>query len=274
LFSQYRTLFASLAQGFLSAIQLEAGTAIQQAKGGVRFHGAHCGTSDGKICNFFVAPMAKRYDLIVFDWDGTLMDSTAIITGSIQQACRDLDLLVPDDNTARHVIGLGLNQALRYAVPDAPEAMYEPLVLRYRHHFLSQDKTIPLFAGVRETIEDLHRMGYWLAVATGKNSAGLERALMNTDLKQFFHATRTAEQTFSKPHPAMLQEIMEELSVTPANTLMIGDTTHDIQMAINAGVDAVAVGYGAHPHEQLQELNPLAFVRDVAELTAWLRNNA
>jgi phosphoglycolate phosphatase len=218
--------------------------------------------------------MAKRYDLIVFDWDGTVMDSTAVIAGSIQAACRDLGLKVPDDEAARHVIGLGLSQALRHAVPDAPESMYEPLVARYRHHFLIQDAAIPLFEGARETLAELHDAGYWLAVATGKSRAGLDRALDSTGLKEYFHATRTADQTFSKPDPAMLFELLDELAVTAGRALMIGDTTHDVQMAQNAQVDAVAVGYGAHPPEQLQELNPLALVKDFAELRAWLKANA
>lgn len=218
--------------------------------------------------------MSKRYDLIVFDWDGTVMDSTAIIAASIQSACRDLSLTVPDDETARHVIGLGLMQALRHAVPDAPEEMYDPLVERYRHHFLSQDQTIPLFDGARETIVELFDAGYSLGVATGKNRAGLARALESTGMKCYFHATRTAEQTFSKPNPAMLFELMEELAVSPERTLMVGDTTHDVQLAINAGVDVVAVSYGAHPASQLQALNPLALVHDFAQLRAWFKNNA
>lgn len=226
------------------------------------------------ISEFLLAGMAKRYELIVFDWDGTVMDSTAVISESIQAACRDLGLAVPDDMTSRHVIGLGLNQALRHAVPDAPESMYEPLVARYRHHFMMKDQAILLFEGVRETIAELHGAGYWLGVATGKSRAGLERALASANLKQYFHATRTADQTLSKPDPAMLLELMDEMSVDAGRTLMIGDTTHDVQMAQNAGVDAVAVGYGAHPTEQLRELNPLALVRDVAELRAWLRANA
>ena len=145
---------------------------------------------------------------------------------------------------------------------------------RYRHHFLAQDRAIPLFAGARETLAELHEAGYWLAVATGKSRMGLDRALESTGLKQYFHATRTADQTFSKPHPAMLLELMEELAVSAERALMIGDTTHDMQMAQNAQVDAVAVGYGAHPPEQLQELNPLALVQDFAELRAWLKANA
>jgi phosphoglycolate phosphatase len=218
--------------------------------------------------------MKKRYDLIVFDWDGTVMDSTAIIAASIQAACRDLNLPVPDDETARHVIGLGLMQALRHAVPDAPEAMYEPLVARYRHHFHSQNESIPLFDQARETIIELHDAGYQLAVATGKNRNGLDHALETTQMGGYFHATRTADRTFSKPHPAMLQEIMDELDVPPERTLMIGDTTHDLQMAINAGVDAVGVTHGAHPEEQLRELNPIALMNDFSELRSWFRVNA
>lgn len=215
--------------------------------------------------------MTKRYDLIVFDWDGTLIDSTAIIAGSIQAACRDLKLPVPDDETARHVIGLGLVQALRYAVPEAPEKMYEPLVARYRHHFLSQHDAIPLFDQARETIVELCDAGYQLAVATGKNRIGLDRALETTQMGRYFHATRTADRTFSKPHPAMLLELMDELDVLPERTVMIGDTTHDLQMAINAGVDAVGVTHGAHPEDQLRELNPVALLNDFAELRAWFK---
>jgi phosphoglycolate phosphatase len=218
--------------------------------------------------------MGKRYDLIVFDWDGTVMDSTAVIAGSIQSACRDLGLTVPNDETARHVIGLGLDQALRYAVPDMPETMRPDLVARYRYHFLSRDAAIPLFDGARETIAELHEAGYWLGVATGKNSNGLNRALDSSGMREYFHATRTADVTFSKPNPAMLFELMEELGVSAERTLMVGDTTHDLQMAQNAKVDAVAMGHGAHPAEQLQELNPLVLVGDFAELRAWFKINA
>ncbi|MGA9666291.1 MAG: HAD-IA family hydrolase [Gallionella sp.] len=218
--------------------------------------------------------MGRRYDLIVFDWDGTVMDSTAVIAGSIQAACRDLGLAVPDDETARHVIGLGLDQALQYAVPDLTDAMRPDLVERYRYHFLSQDEAIPLFDGARETIAELHGAGYRLGVATGKSSNGLNRALASSGLKGYFHATRTADRTFSKPDPAMLLELMDELAVSAERTLMIGDTTHDLQMAQNAGVDAVAMGHGAHSPQQLRESNPLALVDDFAGLRAWFRTNA
>jgi phosphoglycolate phosphatase len=152
--------------------------------------------------------------------------------------------------------------------------MYEPLAARYRHHFLAQDASIPLFAGARETIMELHGQGYWLAVATGKNRNGLNRVLAMSELGEYFHATRTADQTFSKPHPAMLLEIMDELGLSAERVLMVGDTTHDLQMAINAGVDAVGVTHGAHPAEQLRALSPLALLDDFIELRAWLKANA
>ena len=218
--------------------------------------------------------MTKRYDLIVFDWDGTLMDSTAIIAGSIQAACHDLGLPVPSDEAARHVIGMGLAGALRHAVPDAPETMVEPLVERYRYHFLARDETIPLFVGAREAVAELLGAGYMLAVATGKSRAGLSRAMQATGMQHYFLSSRTADESFSKPHPAMLLEIMDELGVMPERALMVGDTTHDLQMAHNAGVDAVGMTHGAHPLEQLRALRPLALLDDFAGLRVWLRNHA
>lgn len=213
--------------------------------------------------------MAKHYDLIVFDWDGTLMDSTSVIAGSIQAACRDLGLPVPSDEAARHVIGMGLAGALRHVVPDAPESMVEPLVERYRHHFLVQDEGIPLFAGARELIAELHGAGRGLAVATGKSRNGLSRAMRATGMQQYFHSSRTADETFSKPHPAMLLEIMDELGIAPERTLMVGDTTHDLQMARNAGVDAAGMTHGAHPEDQLRALQPLVLLGGFAALREW-----
>lgn len=218
--------------------------------------------------------MAKRYDLIVFDWDGTVMDSTAVIAGSIQAACRDLELPVPSDEAARHVIGMGLVEALRYAVPEAPEEMYEPLANSYRRHFLAQDASIPLFEGARETIAELHGAGHMLAVATGKSRNGLDRALRNSDMEHYFHASRTADETFSKPHPAMLHELMDEFGLHPERVLMIGDTTHDLQMAANAGVDALGMKHGAHPEEHLSMLKTVALLENFAELREWLAANA
>ncbi len=218
--------------------------------------------------------MSKRYDLIVFDWDGTVMDSTAAIAGSIQAACRGLALPVPDDETARQVIGLGLEQALRRAVPNIPESKRPDLMALYRHHFIVQSESIPLYEGARETIDELHKAGYLLAVATGMSRAGLERALNASGLKKYFHATRTADVAFSKPDPAMLLELIKELAVDTKRTLMVGDTTHDLLMAQNANVDAVGMLHGAHLPEQLRALKPLALVEDFAELRTWLKDNA
>jgi phosphoglycolate phosphatase len=218
--------------------------------------------------------MNKRYDLIVFDWDGTVVDSTAVIANSIQAACRDLDLPVPSDEAARHVIGMGLQQALRHAVPKAPETMIQPLVERYRHHYFAQDEDILLFDGARDTIAGLYDAGYRLAVATGKSRAGLDRSMRASGMDVYFHATRTADQTFSKPHPAMLLELMDELDVEPGRVLMVGDTTHDLQMAINAGVEAVGMSHGAHPAGQLIELRPLALLGDFTEFREWIRAHA
>ena len=218
--------------------------------------------------------MAKHYDLIVFDWDGTVMDSTAVIASSIQAACRDFGLNEPSDVAAKHVIGLGLNEALRQAVPDLQESQRDDLVARYRYHFLAQGEAIPLFEGAQQTIAELHAAGHWLAVATGKSRQGLKRALQTSGMESYFHATRTADQTFSKPHPAMLLEIMDELGVMAQRVLMVGDTTHDLQMARNAGVDAIGMTHGAHPEDQLRALEPLALLGDFVGLRAWFKEYA
>ena len=218
--------------------------------------------------------MAMRYDLIVFDWDGTVMDSTAVIASSIQAACRDMGFAEPSDAAAKHVIGLGLQEALRQAVPDLQENQRDDLVARYRHHFLSQGEAIPLFEGAQQTIAQLHTAGHWLAVATGKSQQGLKRAMQTSGMESYFHATRTADQTFSKPHPAMLLEIMDELGVTAQRALMVGDTTHDLQMARNAGVDSIGMTHGAHPVDLLRALEPLALIDDFVGLRAWLNEYA
>jgi phosphoglycolate phosphatase len=218
--------------------------------------------------------MAKRFELLVFDWDGTLLDSAGAIVSAIQSACRDLDLPEPSDERARHVIGLGLGDALRHAVPELPEHHYEKMVDRYRHHYLSRDHELQLFAGAAALIGELAEAGFLLAVATGKSRAGLDRAFKTSGLGEFFKDSRCADECFSKPHPQMLEELMERFSVTPDRTLMIGDTTHDLQMAKNAGVAGLAVDYGAHTAEALDVLKPLARLHKIEELAAWLRLNA
>lgn len=218
--------------------------------------------------------MSRRFDLLVFDWDGTLMDSTAVIVKSIQSSCRDLGLPVPDDARAGHVIGLGLKDALTYAVPELATADYPKMAERYSHHFRSHDNQMAPFGGVDTMLRDLADAGFMLAVATGKSRAGLDRVFNSTGLGASFIASRCADECFSKPHPAMLLELMDQLGVTPARTLMIGDTTHDLQMAINAGVAGLGVTYGAHPKPQLEELRPLATVNHIGELASWLRAHA
>ncbi len=216
----------------------------------------------------------RRFQLIVFDWDGTLMDSAATIVAAIQSASRDLSLPVPDVQKARHVIGLGLADALSYLFPELDAAGYEGVADRYRFHYLARDDEIPLFDGVREMMSELADAGFLLAVATGKSRRGLDRALDATGLRSLFHATRCADEAFSKPHPAMLLEIMDELGTTAGHTLMVGDTTHDLEMARNASVAPVAVTYGAHSRDSLYACAPLACLDTVPALRAWFAVNA
>ena len=218
--------------------------------------------------------MDRRYELIVFDWDGTLLDSAAAIVRAIQSACRDLGLPVPTQARARHVIGLGLDEALGYAVPELARADFPKMVERYRYHYLARDHELALFAGAAALVERLARDGRMLAVATGKSRHGLTRALSHAGLGAHFHATRCADECFSKPHPAMLLELMDELVTEPARTLMIGDTSHDLEMAHNAGVDAVAISHGAHDAAALRALPHRVCVDSIAALDRWLAQNA
>ena len=216
----------------------------------------------------------QQFDLIVFDWDGTLMDSTAHIVRSIQAACRDLDLPVPADEAARYVIGLGLRDALQIAAPTLDPADYPRLAERYRYHYLIRDAKTELFDGVRELLGELRDEGYLLAVATGKSRVGLNRALDEARLTSLFDGTRCADETFSKPHPAMLQELTRELGQALERTVMIGDTTHDLLMASNAGAAGIAVTYGAHEADALAALEPRFVADSVPALADWLRAHA
>lgn len=216
---------------------------------------------------------ARRYRLLAFDWDGTLADSTAIIASAIQAALRDLGEPVPDEMAARFVIGLGLADALRNVAPGLPLHRHGELAARYRAHYLQHEDNVPLFDGVGALLADLEAGGHYLAVATGKSRHGLDRALVRADLVTRFHATRCADEGFPKPHPGMLLHLMDRLGVEPHETLMIGDTTHDLDLARNAGVDAVAVGYGAHDVDALRGARPRALVHSIDELRAWLAAN-
>ncbi|EXU81224.1 HAD-IA family hydrolase [Comamonas aquatica] len=217
---------------------------------------------------------ARKFDLIAFDWDGTLFDSTAAITRSIQLAVADVGGTVPSDAQASYVIGMALLPALAHAAPDVPQEKYNDLANRYRYHYLKQQELITLFAGVLPMLEALRERGHWLAVATGKSRRGLNEALQHADLRGMFDSSRTADETAGKPHPLMLQELMAELDVPPERLLMIGDTTHDLEMARNAGCASVAVAYGAHDPRDLQACQPLHVAADVADLHQWLRSNA
>ena len=217
---------------------------------------------------------APRYALIVFDWDGTLADSTQAIALSIQAACVDMGCPAPSLDAARHVIGLGLHEAMAYLVPGLPTSDYEQMIQRYRAHWLPRDPQVALFPGSVAMLAQLAERGHMLAIATGKSSAGLRRALHATGVADFFAATRCADECASKPAPDMLHELMQELATLPEQTLMVGDTTHDLQMARHAGVDALAICHGAHARDNLAALEPLACLDDTAQLAQWLQSHA
>ena len=213
---------------------------------------------------------ARNYDLIVFDWDGTLYDSTALNVRSIHEACRDLGAAVPTDTQAAYVIGLGLQDALRHCVPELAAEKYPALGLRYRHHYFERQHALSMFDGTLAMLQALKVRGHALAVATGKGRRGLDEALAHAQLRGLFDATRTADETASKPDPRMLNELMQELGTLPARTLMIGDTTHDLLLARNAGTPRVAVSYGAHEPEAFEAFAPLTVVHSTRELHDWL----
>lgn len=215
----------------------------------------------------------ERFGLIVFDWDGTLVDSTAHIAVCIQKAFSDTGLPVPDDRSAKHVIGLGLTDTFNYLCPDITPEQHNGVIDRYKYHFLTADKSIKAFDYVAEGLQKLADRQYLLAVATGKSRVGLDRALKEVSFGHQFVKTRCGDEGFPKPHPDMLHVLMDHVGVSPAQTLMIGDTTHDLELARNAGAFGIGVSYGAHPKDQLQKLSPLACVDDFPELIEWIEKN-
>jgi phosphoglycolate phosphatase len=216
----------------------------------------------------------KQFDLIAFDWDGTLFDSTALIVRCIQNACRDVGAPVPAEADAAYVIGLGLADALRHVAPGLPPEQYPALGNRYRHHYFASQHELSLFPGSVEMLQALKARHHWLAVATGKGRRGLDEALAHAELHGMFDASRTADETASKPHPMMLEQLMTQFGVAPERTLMIGDTTHDLQLAQNAGTRAVAVSFGAHDHESFDAFEPLFVAHSTRELHDWLIDHA
>jgi phosphoglycolate phosphatase len=213
-----------------------------------------------------------KYRLVVFDWDGTIIDSASAIAQCIRDAAADLGLPVPTRERASHVIGLGLHDALRGAVPDLPAERVSEFVARYRVHFLKSEDSMVLFDGMRELLDSLHKQRI-LGIATGKSRRGLDRALEATGLAPYFRASRCADETHPKPHPAMLLELMDQLGADREQVLMIGDTSHDLEMARAARVDCVAVTYGAHAEQGLRACSPKACVASVAELGTWLTSH-
>ena len=212
----------------------------------------------------------KRYKAVIFDWDGTVMDSTSSIVAAIQAACVDMELPVPSVQDASWVIGLSLQSALQRCAPTLTEDRVPAFIERYRHHFFRYDKELKMFDGVVPFIEDLRKKEIRLGVATGKSRVGLDRVLKAQELVSHFHCTRCADESQGKPHPAMLFDIMKTLDLQPEDVIMVGDTTHDVRMATSAGVDSMAVTYGAHSRRTLLTSEPTVMVSSVAEMKGWL----
>jgi phosphoglycolate phosphatase len=214
--------------------------------------------------------MTKQFDLIVWDWDGTLADSTGMITNAILKAAEQVGLPALSAKTASNIIGLGLKESIHTLYGDIPTEQAKALAAQYTVNYYAGESEIPLFEGAVDTIMALHKRGFKLAVATGKGRRGLNLALEHSGLGRYFHSTRTVDECFSKPHPQMLDELMEHLVVMPERTLMIGDTSYDLQMAQNAGVSAVGVTYGAQAAEQWQHLKPKQQFSNFTSLSTWL----
>ena len=212
----------------------------------------------------------KHYEAVIFDWDGTLMDSTHSIVESIQLAAADVGLPVPSTLQASWIIGMSLEAGLYKAVPELTADLVPSFMERYRHHFFQRDQTIKMFEGAVPLLDNLRERTVPISVATGKSRAGLDRVMRAVNLSHYFNTTRCADETQGKPDPRMLHEIMWELDLEPQNVLMVGDTTHDIYMAHNAGMDCLAVTYGAHDVPTLEQSKPIKMVESVPEMHEWI----
>jgi phosphoglycolate phosphatase len=211
--------------------------------------------------------MKHRYPLIIFDWDGTLIDSQAHIIDSMRGAIADQGLEVPADDAIRHIIGLSLPVAIATLLPRIDDSRVQRIADGYRRHFFRDSQRMgQMFEGVEDLVRDLHGRGHFLAVATGKGRRGLDMALQQTGLGKYFHITRCADETRSKPHPQMLEEILVDLDMSPRDAVMVGDTQYDLEMARNIGMDSLAVTYGMHDRELLQKSEPTYIIDDLAEL--------
>lgn len=216
--------------------------------------------------------MKRRYELLIFDWDGTLIDSEAKIVDCMQSAMREVGLPVLEPAVIRNIIGLGMHEALHTLFPEESDTTYRSMIDRYRYHFFTGDSSRP-FAGVTGILAEIARQDYFMAVATGKGRHGLDKALQETGFKQWFHTSRCADETRSKPHPQMLEEILDELGMEAEQALMIGDTEYDLQMAQNAGMASVAVTYGVHDKERLLACGPQVCLSSLHGLLPWLNNS-
>ena len=214
--------------------------------------------------------MTKQFDLIVWDWDGTLANSTGMITDAIVSAAAQVGLPALDPLAASNIIGLGLKESIHALFGNISAEKAQALAKQYTANYYAGESEIPLFEGAADTIKTLHKRGFKLAVATGKGRRGLNLALEHCGLSPYFHATKTVDECFSKPHPQMLDELMDALIVRPERTLMIGDTSYDLQMASNAGVPAVAVTFGAQSQDKLNSYNSIAMFNQFSELSSWL----
>jgi phosphoglycolate phosphatase len=216
--------------------------------------------------------MNRQFDLIVFDWDGTLMDSEAKIVRCMQAAAVDTGIPDPGADAIRNIIGLGLNEAMLALFPDQTAARRTDLIERYRVHFLELDATdMPLFPGVAQGLTQLVEQGYLLAIATGKARRGLNRVLDDTGMRHLFVSSRCADEAFSKPHPQMLEDILDATGIDTGRALMVGDTVYDMEMARSAKVAALAVSYGVHDRGRLLESGALACLDSFPEVCAWVK---
>lgn len=211
------------------------------------------------------------YQLIIFDWDGTLMDSQARITACLESSACDLNLPLLTQTQYKHVIGLGLKEAISALYPQLNATLVTDFADRYRYHFVTANDTPSgLFANVRQMLEQLLEQGFMLAIATGKARRGLERVLYDTGLENLFHGSRCADETRSKPHPQMLEELLDEFGLFSDEAIMVGDTEYDMLMARSLGMDALAVSYGVHDKVELLKHEPVSCVNSISELSQWL----
>lgn len=213
----------------------------------------------------------KQYQLLIFDWDGTLMDSVGKIVACMQQSARSLELPVPSEAGVCDIIGLSMHKALHTLHDNLDDVVYNKMIEIYRQQYLElNDTPTPLFEEVESLIQQLDQKGYLLAVATGKARAGLNRVFNETGLGRYFIASRCADEAPSKPDPEMLNQLLTELNIAPEKSIMIGDSVHDLNMANNAGIDAIGVSYGAHGTSKLLSANPKAIISSPLDLLNYL----